>query len=681
MFSLATILDTAVWIEILREASFKGLVILVAAGVCMPALRRASASTRHLIWSFTLGGVVALPVLSLLLPVWHIPVLSDGLATLNVFPAAEMSYRAEIGASHATTPSPGTALERQAPPAQSTLADVIPPTGSVTPERAPVSWSWTTWVFIIWMTGFAVVLSRFGIGLVRIWRITHRAWPITDSAWMALSQRYSTQFGLTRHAPLFISDDATVPLTWGMTRPVVLLPSGATDWPVDRRHIVLVHELAHIKRRDCLTQLLAQIACAVYWFNPLVWFAARQHRVERERACDDQVLDTGAKASQYADHLLDMARAFRAAQFGSFATVAFARRTQLEGRLLAILDPHISRKGVDRLAALLVGFAVACAIVPLATLQPSAQPSQKAQITSNDNQMALSVREEPVVSSNPSPTEISEASATDRAEPVAPPASASPHLAIETTGNTTVALALSDQQDLDPIVQQMKNLDPDVRYKLVEVIGKIGGPQAVVALIKALKDDHHKVRREAADELGQIGDPSAIPALIEALKDESREVRREAADALGQIGGTAAVPGLIEALKDESREVRREAADGLGQIRDSRAVDGLIEALKDESREVRREAADGLGQIQDSRAVPALIEALKDESREVRREAADGLGQIQDSRAVPALIEALKDESSEVRREAADALGQIGDSRAVDGLIEALKDESSEVGK
>ena len=115
--------------------------------------------------------------------------------------------------------------------------------------------------------------------------------------------------------------------------PVLLVPDEASGWEDERRRLVLLHELAHIRRWDWLTQLLAHVACAVYWFNPLVWLAARQMRIERERACDDLVLSSGARASDYAQELLALAAGLSDSRLSTLVAVPMARRGVLEDRL------------------------------------------------------------------------------------------------------------------------------------------------------------------------------------------------------------------------------------------------------------------------------------------------------------------------------------------------------------
>src|SRR5439155_1479877 len=157
----------------------------------------------------------------------------------------------------------------------------------------------------------------------------------------------SRQYGIERPVVLLENAETDVPVTWGIVYPVILLPSTAAQWDEEQRIAVLTHELAHVKRFDALTQLVAQLALALLWFHPLVWMAVRRMRLEREHACDDFVLVAGARPSRYADDLLGLARRLTRPTAPAAAALAMARRSELEGRLLAILDPA-TKRSTDR---------------------------------------------------------------------------------------------------------------------------------------------------------------------------------------------------------------------------------------------------------------------------------------------------------------------------------------------
>jgi hypothetical protein len=165
---------------------------------------------------------------------------------------------------------------------------------------------------------------------------------------------------------LLESDEATMPMTWGLISPVLLIPSRTDAWSEWECRNILLHELAHVDRLDCLTQMIAQLACALYWFNPLVWAAARRMCVERELACDDRVIGTGSRPSEYAAQLLDVARSLRPARATAHAAIAMARPSQLSGRLTAVLDRKRNRQKVSR------GFGAAAAAMTVAVLIPLA---------------------------------------------------------------------------------------------------------------------------------------------------------------------------------------------------------------------------------------------------------------------------------------------------------------------
>src|SRR5690348_16174424 len=194
-----------------------------------------------------------------------------------------------------------------------------------------------------------------------------------------------------------------MPMTYGIVHPVLLLPSSARSWPVWQRRHVLLHELAHVRRYDCLTQRFAQIACAVYWFNPLVWIAATRLRVERELACDDQVLLAGARASDYATHLLEVARTLRPPRATRLASVAMARPSQLSGRLLAVLDERRVRSRVSRRTATTLAVATLALVLPLSAFRAVSPASHAATTTQSATRTEQHIAQQRVTSSTTTP--------------------------------------------------------------------------------------------------------------------------------------------------------------------------------------------------------------------------------------------------------------------------------------
>jgi TonB family protein len=194
-----------------------------------------------------------------------------------------------------------------------------------------------------------------------------------------------------------------MPMTHGTLRPVVFLPADARHWTADRRRMVLLHELAHVRRADAATQLLSRAALTLNWWNPLAWTAWRESLKERERAADDLVLRAGTRASDYAENLLDIARNFRAASDNfplASAAVCMARRPQLEGRLLAILDTTTNRNTANRASALATAIAAIALVAPIAALhaqqpQPKVNPDVDATIRSAEAQHNADIVDQP----------------------------------------------------------------------------------------------------------------------------------------------------------------------------------------------------------------------------------------------------------------------------------------------
>ena len=211
--------------------------------------------------------------------------------------------------------------------------------------------------------------------MIAIRLITRRAREIADHTLVRDFDIAGERLGVGRMVRLLASERVTVPLVWGITRPALLLPAGALQWSSERLRVVFLHELAHLRRGDAITLLLTRAVTALYWFHPLAWSLDRAARRDCEQACDDLVLASGTRASDYANHLLGIARALPPHDPFGAVTLAMSRRSQLEGRLLSILQPDAPRSGVSRRKSLIAAAAAALLVVPIAAVQIVAKPA------------------------------------------------------------------------------------------------------------------------------------------------------------------------------------------------------------------------------------------------------------------------------------------------------------------
>lgn len=235
-----------------------------------------------------------------------------------------------------------------------------------------LSWPAPSPFTVVWIVGALLVLARLAAGTSRVARLAHTAQPVVDPTWLLLLHDVSRELQITRPITLLRGNKLSVPVTWGIVYPAVLLPPDADSWTAERRRHVLVHELAHVRRLDALTQLAGQCVLALFWFDPLVWYAVHRMRVERERACDDTVLRRGAAPSRYASDLLEMVRALDTSPIDAtpaFATLAMARKHDFEGRMLAILDPKPDRRVLGTRGTALSTAALAMTLMPLSAMR------------------------------------------------------------------------------------------------------------------------------------------------------------------------------------------------------------------------------------------------------------------------------------------------------------------------
>jgi TonB family protein len=319
----------------------KSVAILGAAAIVALVLRRRSAAARHLVWTTAFAATLVLPFLSAALPALRVP-----LPSATLLPAAP-DFRATASASAGA------------------------PSGQASPAGLPVSrtapWrpAWRTALVPLWAAGAIVGLSQMLLGYIVAWRVrrTGCQWH-GDSAVVLAST-----LGISRAVPVVETPPGSMPMTFGLRRATILMPANAATWSEEKRRMVLLHELAHVRRGDAATQLLARTALSLYWWNPLAWTAWREFLKERERATDDLVLKAGTAAPDYAGQLLEVARGMRGSSIVACAAPSMARRSQLEGRLLAILDSGVNRTAPGRAWVLGAAFLAVAAILPLAAVR------------------------------------------------------------------------------------------------------------------------------------------------------------------------------------------------------------------------------------------------------------------------------------------------------------------------
>src|SRR5262245_13403274 len=372
-------------IGFLLNAWIKASVLLAMAGLLTSFLRRSPASMRHAVWGIGLLGLLFLPLLSLLLPPLKIPVLPPGAASppvnvkqaaaIDTEPGTEPVQVAPLVESSARTAPEAARSRHAAVPAVSSPepVSVSPPIADADIAPAPKAmWQRLALVLaLVWVAGFLVSLSRWVAGVIGAWMIVRRSQRVADADCIEDFSAISHSLALGRATRLLEYGGGSMPMTCGIIRPTIVLPASHRDWPAERRKIVLLHELSHVKRWDCLAQAIGQIACAFYWLNPLVWFAARRLRLESENACDDIVIGSGTRASDYAGHLLEIARAFGVTNGSPRGALTIARRSDLESRLRSILTPdRQSRAGGERLQPALVSVGLVSVALALAAVAP-----------------------------------------------------------------------------------------------------------------------------------------------------------------------------------------------------------------------------------------------------------------------------------------------------------------------
>ncbi len=317
----------------LIDLAIKATLLLGLGFVFSFSLRHASAASRHTVWTTVFVAMLLLPVARAVMPEWSVISLPDRFSRLGAR-------------------SPDASADSRLVVTDSAAVDAA----TASPSRSAWGRSGTVLV-TVWALGAAACLGWICAGFFGTRRLERAARLVEDARVRERAVRAADLLGVRRPVRLLAVSNDVMPSTWGLVAPRVLLPSGARQWTDTQLDAVLTHELSHVVRGDAASHLSARLATALWWWHPLAWVAARRARFERERACDDLVLTQGTCASDYAEDLVTFVSSLNLPPAESPATMAMARRSQLEGRVMAILKSDVNRRGVSQsgfMAALLV---------------------------------------------------------------------------------------------------------------------------------------------------------------------------------------------------------------------------------------------------------------------------------------------------------------------------------------
>lgn len=358
--------------SMLFDIAIKSVVLAGLGLVAILAARKTSSSYRH---AFLLSVMVALLVFPLLLvfgPTWKVAILA---------PKQETSSTASSAIAHVSESSHPIAQEFRATgrgenPIELRTQERMPLVVTLPLKSEASAHRKISPIIIVvsaWGMGFFVSLIPMILARVVLNKISASAQPVSQASLLSTFNDCCRELGMKSKPALKQANFEIMPMVWRLRRPVILLPPKFGEWPEARIRAVLMHELAHIVRRDCLTQVLARFTCAIYWFNPFAWLIERQLVKEREQACDDMVIKTGTEPIDYAEHLLHIALFFKPASLVGAGAVTMARQSQIESRLKAVLEKGRKRQQVARRLVAACVVITVIGTLALAVLKPVAR--------------------------------------------------------------------------------------------------------------------------------------------------------------------------------------------------------------------------------------------------------------------------------------------------------------------
>jgi beta-lactamase regulating signal transducer with metallopeptidase domain len=305
--------------SLLVSTFMKGLALLAVAAIVRLGFKKFSSRSKHLLWLTLLFSVILVPVCSFFISPDFLPLRfqsgspSEALRILDAIMPRYDGFGVQTGSG----------------------VGPLLAAGRVTAQG--LLFPWSAIGVVLWMAGAVVSLARVIIGKIGVVRIQKER-PLNENTRVTETLRHLTsEFGIRRKVQVLTTASCRVPFTYGTFKPVILLPPIVDAWPLERLHAVLLHELAHVKRIDSVTQTISRVVCSLFWFLPVVWIAHQQLYAEQEKACDECAVGAGIEAARYVRHMLQVVKAARGRVFSTGICMTRGKRKMLEKRILHVL--------------------------------------------------------------------------------------------------------------------------------------------------------------------------------------------------------------------------------------------------------------------------------------------------------------------------------------------------------